>query len=121
MRLLDSNILIYAVDPRYDWLREAVLMEPTAVSVATMTEVLGYHLLTPESDSDLRALLAEMHVFPIGLAIANEAIAIRKFRKMSLGDAFIAATAMVHDFPLVTRNVDDFKHVSGLKLVNPFD
>lgn len=120
MRLLDSNILIYAVDPRYDWLREAVLMEAAAVSVATMNEVLGYHRLTPENDSDLRALLAEMHVFPVGLAIANEAIAIRKLKKMSLGDAFIAATAIVHEVPLVTRNVDDFKHLSGLKLINPF-
>ena len=27
----------------------------------------------------------------------------------------------VHAVPLVTRNVDDFKHVNGLKLINPFD
>ncbi len=27
---------------------------------------------------------------------------------------------IVHGLPLVTRNVDDFKHVTGLELVNPF-
>lgn len=31
-----------------------------------------------------------------------------------------AATALLYDLPLVTRNVSDFMHVVGLKLVNPF-
>ena len=35
-------------------------------------------------------------------------------------DAIIAATALEYDLTLVTRNVDDFKHVENLKLVNPF-
>jgi predicted nucleic acid-binding protein len=39
---------------------------------------------------------------------------------MGLADAIIAATALVHQLPLVTRNVDDFKHVAGLEIVNPF-
>jgi predicted nucleic acid-binding protein len=32
----------------------------------------------------------------------------------------IAATALVHDLPLVTRNEEDFKDVTGLRVVNPF-
>ncbi len=40
---------------------------------------------------------------------------------MGLADAIIAATALVHGLELVTRNVDDFQHVSGLRLVNPFE
>jgi predicted nucleic acid-binding protein len=39
---------------------------------------------------------------------------------MGLGDALIAATALVHQCPLVTRNVDDFKHVVGLEIIDPF-
>ena len=39
---------------------------------------------------------------------------------MGLADAIIAATALVHDLPLVTRNEEDFKHVTGLRVVNPF-
>jgi len=39
---------------------------------------------------------------------------------MKLGDAIIAATAMTHGIPLVTRNEDDFKHIAGLDLKNPF-
>lgn len=40
--------------------------------------------------------------------------------KMKLGDAIIAATALAYKIPLVTRNVDDFKHIVGLDLINPF-
>jgi toxin FitB len=39
---------------------------------------------------------------------------------MKLGDAIIAATALEHGVPLVTRNVDDFKHIPGLQVINPF-
>ena len=35
--------------------------------------------------------------------------------------AIIAATAMAHGIPLVTRNDDDFKHIPGLDLRNPFE
>ena len=36
------------------------------------------------------------------------------------GDAVIAATALTHNLPLVTRNTQDFKHVAGLRLLDPF-
>ena len=38
---------------------------------------------------------------------------------MSLGDAIIAAAALVHDLPLATRNVRDFRWISDLRIVNP--
>jgi len=121
MKLLDSNILIYAADPAQGGLRERILAEPAGVSVATMVEVLGYHLLTVEEESDLRQMLDELVIFPTDIAVAERAIALRQERKMGLADAIIAATALVHGLTLVTRNVDDFKHVAGLDLTNPFD
>jgi predicted nucleic acid-binding protein len=39
---------------------------------------------------------------------------------MALADAIIAATALVHGLPLVTRNVDDFSHLTELEIKNPF-
>jgi predicted nucleic acid-binding protein len=33
-------------------------------------------------------------------------------------DLLIAATALVHDLTLVTHNVEDFKHVPGLTIVD---
>lgn len=86
-----------------------------------MVEVLGYHLLTREEESDLRALLNELIVFPTDIVVAERAVTLRQERKMGLGDAIIAATALVHQCSLVTRNVDDFKHVTGLEIINPFE
>lgn len=39
---------------------------------------------------------------------------------MGLGDAIIAATALLHRLPLWTRNVEGFRHVVALELKNPF-
>lgn len=121
MRLLDSNIVIYAAQPANDWLREDVLGQPFAVSQATRVEVLGWHRITPEDKTDLEAFLAAGSLLSLTDAIADLAITLRQTKKMSLGDAFIAATAMEHDLELITRNIDDYKHIAGLRLVNPFD
>ena len=41
-------------------------------------------------------------------------------RKMTLGDALVAGTALAHGLNLVTRNADDFKWIAGLSVLNPF-
>jgi predicted nucleic acid-binding protein len=55
--------------------------------------------------------------FPIKLKTAY----IRKHHKIKLPDAIIAATALVYDLTLVTRNTKDFVAISGLTIVNPRD
>ena len=39
---------------------------------------------------------------------------------IKLPDAIIAATALVYDLTLISRNVSDFKNIEGLKVLNPF-
>lgn len=121
MRLLDSNIVIYAAQPANTWLRMDILSQPFAVSQATRVEVLGWHRITPADLQDLEAFLAAGTLFSITDAIADRAVTLRQQKKMSLGDAFIAATALEFDCELVTRNIDDYKHIVDLRLVNPFD
>lgn len=121
MRLLDSNIVIYATQPANGWLRTDILSQPFAISQATRVEVLGWHKLTSQDKTDLEIFLAAGVVLSISDAIADRAIALRQVRKFSLGDALIAATALEHDLELATRNADDFKYVPGLKWSNPFD
>jgi predicted nucleic acid-binding protein len=36
-------------------------------------------------------------------------------------DSLLSASALVHNLKLVTRNVKDFKSISGLEIVNPWD
>ena len=51
--LLDSNIVIYAAQPKYPQLRQFIAANAPAVSGITYVEVLGYHALT---DPDKRIL-----------------------------------------------------------------
>ncbi|MCB1278153.1 type II toxin-antitoxin system VapC family toxin [Prosthecobacter sp.] len=121
MRLLDSNIVIYATLPANGWLRAEVLSQPFAISQATRVEVLGWHRITPEDKRDLESFLAAGTLLSITDAVADRAIELRQAGKMSLGDAFIAATALEHDLELLTRNTDDYKRITALKWSNPFD
>jgi predicted nucleic acid-binding protein len=50
-----------------------------------------------------------------------KAVELRQQKRMGLADAIIAATALVHALPLVTRNTMDFQNIEGLRLINPVD
>ena len=52
--------------------------------------------------------------------IEQKAINIRQHKKMKLGDSIIAATALVNNLTIVTRNESDFYGL-GLTIYNPFD
>jgi predicted nucleic acid-binding protein len=120
MRLVDSNILIYLTAPEHGELSARVLAEPVFVSIVTVVEVLGYHRLTRQEEADLRSILEQFTVLPLDGAVANQAIILRQQRKIGLGDAVIAATALVHNLPVVTRNTADFQNVAGLNVLDPF-
>jgi len=40
---------------------------------------------------------------------------------IKLADAVIAATAILNNLKIATRNVNDFKAIEGLGATNPFD
>jgi predicted nucleic acid-binding protein len=56
---------------------------------------------------------------PISEAVIQQTIAIRQQKKIKLGDAIIAATALVYNYKIVTRNVSDFNGISGLVVIDP--
>ncbi|MFY8003432.1 MAG: PIN domain-containing protein [Chitinophagaceae bacterium] len=45
---------------------------------------------------------------------------LRKNFKIKLPDAIIAATAIVNELTLITRNTNDFKHINILRTINPW-
>jgi len=45
----------------------------------------------------------------------------REYRKLKPGDSVIAATALINDRILVTRNSTDFKNINNLQILNPWD
>ena len=118
--LIDSNIAIYASQRRYDILfnfLENLLNR--SFSIVTYIEALGYQrLLEPEKRS-LEHFFQNSEILPLTDTIAQQAIALRQQRRMGLGDAIIAATAIVHSLTLVTHNTEDFRWIGGLELLDP--
>jgi predicted nucleic acid-binding protein len=90
------------------------------VSVIRRIAVLGFHRLAPGEHTALEAFFAALEIFPLLEAVTLEAIRLRQRRSMTLGDAIIAATALVHARTLATRNTGDFEEIPGLKVWDPF-
>ncbi|MGL6073893.1 MAG: type II toxin-antitoxin system VapC family toxin [Fimbriiglobus sp.] len=117
--ILDSNIIIYSAKPEFSALAAFILTGSPAVSAISQVEVLGYRHATDHEKACYKAFFANVLILPISEAVIQEAIRLRQMRRMSLGDALIAATALVHDLPLYTNNEADFLGIKGLSVINP--
>lgn len=117
--LLDSNIIIYAARPEHGELRAFLAEKPIAVSAITRVEVLGYHRLTQPEREILIDVFDSLPVLPVTDDVIEEAIRLRQVQRMSLGDALIAATAIVHQLPLATHNTGDYSWIRSLQLIDP--
>ncbi|MEM9857411.1 MAG: type II toxin-antitoxin system VapC family toxin [Bacteroidota bacterium] len=70
---------------------------------------------------DVKTLTEDIPVLPFTKTIAEKAaIVYQELKKenkiIEFRDIFIAATALVHDLPILTRNKKHFTRVDGLKL-----
>jgi len=91
------------------------------ISVITRMELLGWTNAEAEQLQVLQQFVTASVVYNLSEPVIVKAIDIRKAHKIKLPDAIIAATALVHGFTLVTRNVADFQKIEGLKVINPWD
>lgn len=119
--LIDSNLIIYSTQPPYNQLRSWLVNYATHYSAISRLETLGYHRLNDAEKQALIAILDNLDILMISKVTIEIAIALRQQRKMSLGDALIAATCLEHDLPLATANEKDFKWIDGLTIHNPMD
>ncbi len=121
-RVIDSNILIYhlAEDPAVtaalaEWMLGG---ERLFISAITRIEVLATPVMVPEEELRILHLLDRFLLIPVDARIADIAARIRRDHRLTLGDSIIAATAVLTDAVLVTRNIRDFKKVLSLPLVS---
>ena len=119
--LLDSNIIIYAAMSEHVFLRDFIARHNPSVSCISYIEVLGYPGLTTAQRSHFDGFFKAAHMLFLSQEVVNMAATLRQRRKMTLGDAIVASTAIVHNLSLVTRNVADFQWIEELDLLNPFD
>lgn len=90
---------------------------PLAYSVITRCELFAGR----DDPQTLRRLLAPMQEFPIDSEIAERGGALKRESRVPTPDALIAATALKHRLPLMTRNLRHFERVPGLTLCAPHD
>ena len=122
--LLDTKLLIDAFAGRSDSVRaitsaRTASLEWIGYSSITRLEVLRFPGLNGADEIGLRNLLAQLSEAPIDDAVIERAIKIRKSVRMKIPDAVVAATALVYEANLVTRNTGDFKNIPGVSLLNP--
>lgn len=134
MYLLDTNIISETIkktpNPQVvSWLSS---IEPSkfSLSVLTLGEIRkGIEKLEDEVKKQkiLQWLEEDLvkkfygRIISIDIDIADKWGYISSLQNLSAIDALIAATAIVHNHKLVTRNVKDFSGISGLELINPWD
>lgn len=133
MYLLDTNLVSELRKPRPNpkviaWLQK--IEDPDLhLSAVTVGEIQAGIELTRAQDA---AKAEELDAWAAQVAdsynvLAMDAACFRRWAKLMhresstvYEDAMIAATALVHDLTVVTRNVRDFSRF-GVPLVNPFD
>ncbi len=91
------------------------------VSIVRDVEVLGYHRLHAEEKWQIEEIIPAAAMLPLTDEVARIAVRLRQQRNMTLGGALIAGAAWVTGLPLVARKVDEFKTVTGLRLIDPLE
>ena len=117
--IVDSNLIILASKPVNPEVRTWVIQNPGSISAITRVEVLGFPNME-ESERLIFDLIIERHTaIPISDSVLDEAIRLKQNKKMSLGDSIIARTAILNGGELATRNLKDFKNITGLSAGDP--
>ena len=60
-------------------------------------------------------------IYSLDSLVVDQTIVLCRLNKIKLPDAIIAATAIVNNQTLITRNVSNFKTILNLKIINLFD
>lgn len=132
MYLVDTNVLSEArrgSSQAVNWLRS---VSPQSVHLSTLTlgEIMRGIALKQKNDpvaaghlSEWLHRLRDQHggqILPVTDRISVEWGRISAIRPRGDIDGLIAATAIVHDLVLVTRNVSDFAD-TGVDIINPWN
>jgi len=137
MYLLDTNVISELrkgnkADSRVKEWAGGISSSHLFISAITVLELEQGVLLKERKDSKqgavLRAWLTSHvlptfsdRVLPVDIAVAQRCAKLHVPDPRSERDALIGAAALVHGMTLVTRNLQDFDHMEGIELLNPWE
>jgi hypothetical protein len=121
--LIDSNAAIDYLSAKLPeagmfLMKKAVNAIPL-ISVITKIEVLSF--IAPEDSAQvLTDFIDSSILLDLSDDVINNTISLRKIQRIKTPDAIIAATALVYNLTLITRNEEDFKNIPNLNIINPW-
>ena len=122
--LFDTNILIYwwadAIPPEQIPRIQYLLETSFSVSVITRIEFLGFPGFSHEVRQKAREFISYANVIALSDEIVEKTIQLREHHSIKVPDAIIAATALIHNLTLITRNTSDFNDILNIIIENPF-
>ena len=120
--LIDTNTAIDYLDNKLpDAISKLLDLTVIQLSVIVRMELLSWKKATLNQEQVLLKFVKGSIVYGLSESIIIDSILIRKAFSVKLPDAIIAATAINHNLILITRNVADFKKITRLKVLNPYD
>jgi predicted nucleic acid-binding protein len=128
--ILDSNTAIYLLNGTLNTNSSKVIAsianKPFMLSVISRIELLGWKAPNKKQIKQVKNFVKAAIILDLDEDVVIQTIEIRRKYKIkpnrrTVPDAIIAATAMVHDLTLITRNMADFDSIDGLLVVNPFE
>lgn len=124
--LWDTNTAIYYLQqqfpPAAEQFMDSLLKEgQPVISAITEIELLCWKTATPKDLEVLHNFINDALVIELEPSIKFKTADLRKAHRIKLPDAIIAATALVYELPLISRNVNDFNNIPGINIINPWE
>jgi predicted nucleic acid-binding protein len=109
--VLDSNTLIDLFNGLIplELFKQALADTEQIISVITELELLSFPRITEEQETKIKLFLAEQEIVPLTEEIKHKAIEFRRRTNKKLPDSIIAATSIVFNATLVTRDKELLK------------
>ena len=116
--IADTNALLYVFKENPCML--PYLQSAIGISVITEMELLSFTRISQEEERFFRRMISQCAVIPLGEAVKERAIFVRRMYGTKLPDAIVAATALEAGVPLVTADKGFTKVVElDVRLLNP--
>jgi tRNA(fMet)-specific endonuclease VapC len=124
MILCDTNILIEFYKNNPQIVQELRQIGQTQLAICPVTQAeLYFGALNKAELGKIKQHLSLLHQIPFDASLSNMFLQLMESyslsHKLSVPDALIASTALVHNLELYTLNAKDFRFIANLRLYQP--
>ena len=121
MILCDTNILIELYKNNFVVIAELRKIGSKKIAISTITQAeLYYGALNKRELQRIKRHLSQLEILAVDISVSKQFMQLMEnyvlSHKLTIPDALIAATALVHNLDLYTLNQKDFRFISNLRL-----